>query len=189
MRHGLLNRHTDKAGDAGTFSDLLVLSKLDPEAVVLRQVAGELPPRGNQHGVSCIAPMPGEASITYLLKFQFSHAHGCNKYTVVGVLLPDGSVGPIPGDRVASEIHAANLMGDVLKAMGVQLEGCIAPGLALATFPAGEEFHTFTAASRTKLVLAPLGRAQLGVSGSGTALAALEKELAGEDLALTVSWV
>ena len=57
-----------------------------------------------------------------------------------------------------------------------------------AVFPAGQEFHTFTEASPTKLVLAALAEPQLGVSASGTALVAFEKELAGEDLALTVSW-
>lgn len=189
MRKGHLNRLTAKSGDAGTFSNLLIMSKTDPEVVVLQQVAGELPARGNQHGVSCIAPMPGESAITYLLRFQWSQAHGCKKYTVINGMSSDGAIWPIPGGRVASEIHAANLMGDIFKALAAQLEGCIAPGLAFATFPAGQEFHTFTAASPTKLVLVQLGQAQMGVSASGTALAALEKELAGEDLALTVAWI
>ncbi len=189
MRKGLLDRIIAKSGDHGTFSNLQILSKLDPEAVVLKQVAGELPARGNVHDRSCIAPMLGEAAITYLFRFQWSQAHGCKKYTCIGVLNADGSIGPIPGGRVASEVHAANLMGDILKAFGAQLEGCIAPGVAFATFPAGEEFHTFTAASPTKLVLVPLSQDQLGVSASGTALAAFEKELNGEDLALTVNWI
>lgn len=188
MRRGYLNRRADLSSDAGTFSDLLLLSKFDPEVVVLRQVAGELPARGNQHGVSCVAPMPGEAALTYLLKFQWSPAHGSKKYTIVGVLNADGSVGPVPGGRDAAEVHAANLMGDIFKAWAAQLEGCIAPGQSYATFPMGEEFHTFTAASPEKLVLAQLQKPQRGVSGSGPALAAFENELAGEDLALTVSW-
>lgn len=189
MRKGLLIRRTDKSGDAGTFSDVYIRGQdggLVQNAMVC--VGGELPPRGNQHGLSCLAPMPGEAPITYLLKFQYSAAHKCNKYTVVGVLNADGSVGPIPGNRVAAEVHAANLMGDILKGLGAQVEGCMAFGLTLDTFPAGAEFHTFTAASPDHLVLLPLAHPQLGVAASGTAVAAFEAELAGEDLALTVSW-
>jgi hypothetical protein len=188
VRKGTLNRIRAKSGDAGTFSNLAVLAR-DGAAAALALVAGELPARANQVDLSCLAPMPGDAPITYLLKYQWSAAHGCNKYTVVGVLLPDGTVGPVPGGRLACEVHAANIMGDILKQLAAQLEGCIAPGLAFAVFPAGEEFYTFTEASPTKLVLAPLGAPQLGVSSSGAALAAFEKELAGEDLALTVAWI
>lgn len=188
MRQANVYRLTNRSGDDGTFSNAVVWAKDQPTVAVLRFNMGELPARGNQHDVSCLAPMPGEAPIRYLFKWQYSAAHGCDKYTCVGVLNDDGSIGPIPGGRVASEIHAANLMGDIYKKRAAQLEGCFAPGLTLAVFPAGQEFHTFTKASPTKLVLAVLAAPQLGVSASGTALAALEKELAGEDLALTVSW-
>lgn len=188
MRTGTLVRSTEKAGDQGTPSNLAIMSKTDPEVVVLRQVAGELAPRNNHPDLSCIAPMPGEEPITYLFKWTYSEEHGCYNYRCMGVLNSDGSIWPIPGGRTAAEIHAANLFGDILKGEAAQLEGCIAPGLAYATFPKGQEFHTFTAASPTKLVVVPLASDQMGVVSSGAALVALNEELGGEDLALTVSW-
>ena len=189
MREGTLERVLDLSGDDGSFSHIAILAKDSVDVVVLQLVVGELPARGNQHDLSCVAPMPGEDPITYLLNWQWSQEHKCNKYRIVGVINADGSIGPIPGGRSASEIHAANMMGDITKGRAVQLKGCMAPGLTFATFPAGEEFHTFTAASPNALVLAPLAQDQKGVAASGTALTALEKELAGEDLALKVSWV
>ena len=189
MRHGTLERSTEKSGDAGTRGHIAILAKGSVDVVAFQCVAGELPPRDNHKDLSCIAPMPGEAPITYLFKWEYSEEHGCNNYRCVGVLLADGSVGPIPGGRTASEIHAANLFGDILKGEAAQLEGCVAPGAEFATFPKGQEFHTFTAASPEKLVLAPLAQDQVGVAASGPTLAALNAELAGEDLALTVSWV
>ena len=174
-----------ESDDQGTFSNF-VLGAL---AIYL----GELPWRGNAHDLSCLPPArpaPGQPSetVTYLLKNQWSAAHQRNLYHFVGVINADGSVGPMPGGRLAAELHNGNLSGDILLGYGAQVEGCGLTGRAIVTFPQGEGFFTFTKDSPETLVQAPLAQAQKGVSSSVDALAALMAEGNGEDIALTVSW-
>jgi len=188
VRKGNVNRLTAKSGDAGTFSDLIIYAK-GSDAVALKIVLGELPPRGDSHNLSCLPPMLGGAPVTYVYRYMFSNAHGKNNYRAIGVLHADGSIGPMPDGRDACEIHAANLMGDILKGFGAQVEGCGAPGEEIVVFPKGSPFKSFTAASPTTLVPIQLAQPQTGVAASGEALITFEKELAGEDLALTYAWV
>lgn len=190
MRTGTVGRLTALSGDQGTFAHLQVLGReANAAEVALALVLGELPPRADAHNLSCLPPMLGEAPVTYLLKYEYSQAHGKSNYRFVGVLHADGSVGPMPGGRTAAELHPGNLMGDVLRGWAAQVEGCGCPGKEFATFPPGAPFHSFTQASPTQLVPITLPYAQKGVAESAVAVAALEAELAGEDLALTVSWV
>jgi len=77
-------------------------------------------------------------------------------------------------DRDNTQIHAANLAGDVEKGYVAQLLGCIAPGLSIVKFRAG---------------LKPAGaKDQLGVSASGTALKQLLAVLNKETFHLTIKW-
>lgn len=189
MRHGSVNRSLEKSGDAGTFAHVAIMGKNAIDVVALQFVLGELPPRDDAHNLSCLPPMRGDAPVTYVYRYMFSAAHGKKNYRAIGVLHPDGSIGPMPGGREACEIHAANLMGDILLGFGAQVEGCGGPGEAVVSFLNGSRFMSFTKDSPTKLVEVMLSRDQWGVSASGAALTALEAELAGEDVALTYSWV
>lgn len=180
MKQGTLGRIAAESGDEGTFGLLTV----GPLSVYL----GELPWRDDKHDLSCLPPAPGAAPVVYLLKYLWSQAHGKKNYRFVGMRQADGSWGAMPDGRTAVEMHSANLMGDILKGFGAQLEGCGAPGRAIVSFLQGSEFMSFTAASPTRLVAVKLAREQKGVASSGDALAAFEAELAGEDLELTVSW-
>jgi hypothetical protein len=173
--------------DAGTFSQLVVYAK-DDVTVLLRLVCGELPARGNQHGRSCVSPMPGEPAITYLFKWLWSNGHGRNNYRAVGVLLPDGSIGPIPGSRDGVEIHSANLVGDIFKGLAAQAEGCFIPGSQFAVFPKGAAFKSFTVSSPAALVPIELTQDQRGVAASAPTVAHFESEMAQEDIAVTVLW-
>lgn len=181
MKTGKIQRLLAESGDAGTFAKVVVGA--------LEIYLGELPWRDGQHNVSCLRPAPTEPPITYLLKYIWSEAHKKKNYRFVGVLNPDGSVGPMPDGRVAAEIHAANLMGDIAKGFASQVEGCGGPGRAIVTFKKGDSFHAFNACSPTKLQAIELTQDQKGVASSGDALAAFEKECGGADLALTVSWI
>lgn len=180
MRTGTLTRILAESGDAGSFAKLVVGA--------LELYSGELPWRDDKHNLSCLPPAPGAAAVTYRLSFMWSQAHGKKNYRFVAMKQPNGSWGAMPDGRTAAEVHAANLMGDILKALAAQLEGCVAPGRAIATFRKGEPFKSFTAASPTTLVPITLAQDQSGMASSHDALAAFEAELAGEDLALTVSW-
>lgn len=188
MRKGNVNRRTARSGDSGTFSDLIIYAK-DSDAITLQLVLGELPPRGDAHNLSCLPPMLDEGAVTYVYRYEYSNAHGKNNYRAIGVLNADGSIGPMPGGRDACELHAANLMGDILKGFGAQVDGCGGPGEEIVVFPNGAPFKSFTAASPTTLVPVQLSQPQTGVAASGEALAALEHELAGEDVALTYAWI
>lgn len=179
-RTGTLTRLKGESGDDGTFAQLVV----GP----LEIYSGELPWRGDAANVSCLPPAPDEGPLVYLLQLLFSPAHKRKVYHFVKLRQPDGSWGPLRDGRTNPECHAANLMGDIFKGFGAQLEGCVAPGRAIVTFPQGEAFHSFTAASPTALVPITLAQPQRGVASSGDALAAFEAELAGEDLELTVQW-
>lgn len=187
MRKGTLGRILAESGDEGTFGQIVVGA--------LAIYLGELPWRDDKHDLSCLPPampLPNQQvppAITYLLKYIYSEAHKKKNYRFIGVLNDDGSIGPMPDGRTAAEIHAANLVGDILKGYAAQVEGCGAPGRAIVTFSKGTPFKSFTAASPTALVPITLAQDQKGVSSSGDALAAFEAELAGEDLALTISWV
>lgn len=113
MRTVVLMR--DRTGDSGTFGRIVIDDGT-------RFFTGELPWRNNLRGKSCIPPG------SYLCTWLLSRKHGwC--YHVTNV----------PG-REAVEIHSANWMGDsgcqnpATKRFYVcQLEGCIAPGMALGT--------------------------------------------------------
>jgi len=69
----------------------------------------EKPWMDNQTDTSCVP------CGIYQVLWQWSPKHGCNVYHLQNV-----------PDRVAVEIHSANLQ--------MQLQGCIAPGAAIATF-------------------------------------------------------
>lgn len=180
MKKGTLVRLKDESGDDGVFAKLTV--------GLLELYAGELPWRNDQTNRSCLPPAPTEGPLVYLLKNQFSPAHKRKVYHFVKLRQADGSWGPLRDGRTNPEAHAANLMGDILLGFLAQLQGCLAPGRAIATFPKDEIFHAFTAASPNAMIAAPLAKPQKGMASSGDALAALEAELAGEDLELTVSW-
>jgi len=117
----------------------------------------ELPWSANQRGKSCIpegkydvvwAESPGRKEHTYRLM-------------------------NVPG-RDGILIHSANLAGDKDQGFVSQLEGCIAPGLAVVKFRAG---------------LKPAGaRNQRGVAASRTALAKLLAELGTKPWTLAIKW-
>lgn len=190
MRTGTIKRITEKSGDQGTFSRVSVMAAGSIDVVALQIVFGELPWRDDKADVSCLPPAPGGTPITWLLKYQWSQEHKKNNYRVQGIVnLEDGSVSPVPDGRTCSEIHSMNLMGDIFKGYAAQALGCMGPGTDFSIFPVGSSFYSFTARSPMTLVPVKLTQPQLGVESSGAALAAFEKELNGEDLSLTSSWV
>ena len=185
MRKGTSIRILAESDDQGTFSNF-VLGGL---AIYL----GELPWRDDKHDLSCLPPArpaPGAPSetITYLLKSQWSEEHKRKLPHFIGVIKPDGSVGPMPDGRKLTMLHNGNLCGDVLKRFAAQVLGCGITGRAIVSFPKGEVFSTFTEGSPETLVKMPLAQTQKGVSSSVDALNALLAELGDEDLALAVTW-
>ncbi len=72
---------------------------------------GELPYRENKHALSCIDLG------TYQCQFTHSPAFKRNLYVLLDVK-----------DRFGIRIHAANYMGDVMKNLKSQVNGCIALG-------------------------------------------------------------
>lgn len=92
-----------EAGDQGTFGTLWTRGP--------RSYSGELPPRGNQPGASCI--LAG----TYWLTWAWSPHLRKWCYHFVGV----------PG-RAGILLHSANLMGDRAKGYRAQLLGCVSAG-------------------------------------------------------------
>lgn len=90
-------------GDQGTFGHL--------GAKGLRVFSGELPPRNNAPGESCVDA--GE----YQVVWAYSPHLRKFTYRLIGV---EGRAGIL--------IHAANLMGDRKKGWKAQLLGCISPG-------------------------------------------------------------
>lgn len=181
MRQGTLTRIKSESGDQGTFGKLVV----GPVEVYL----GELPWRDDAANRSCLPPGIEEGPLVYLLQNIFSPAHKRKVYHFVKLRQPDGKWGPLRDGRTNPELHAANVMGDILKDLACQLEGCGAPGRAIVIFSAGSEFMSLTKESPLTPVEVKLAQPQKGVSSSGDALAALEAELRGEDLTLTVSWI
>lgn len=185
MRKGTSKRILSESDDQGTFSNVVVGA--------LAILLGELPWRDDKKDLSCLAPArpapdaPSE-TVTYLLKSLYSAEHKRKLPHFVGVLNADGSVGPMPGGRALTMLHNGNLCGDIRKRFAAQVLGCGITGRAIALFPKGDVFATFTAESPEILVKTPLARAQKGVSSSVDALNALLAELNDEDLALTISW-
>jgi hypothetical protein len=136
MKTITLVRHT--TSDFGTFGTIELPGR--------KLVTGELPDRGNARGLSSIPPG------TYRLKVVSSPHFRRLLYGVMDV-----------PDRDHILLHGANLMGDSTKGLRCELDGCIAPGLAQATFDG-----------------------QLGIANSGDALQALEQYLGGDEASLVI---
>ena len=140
MRSAILTRQPSMA--QGTFGDLLTDSGLSLKS-------GELPWHDNATGISCIPPG------IYVVKWQWSQAHGKNLYHVVNVPM-----------RSEVEIHAGNLCGDEAAGFASDVLGCMLPGLSVAMFQNGSRVgkHLLT-------------RDQLGVTQSIEALGQLEADM------------
>lgn len=96
-----------KTGQDGTFGEWVSDSGFTCKTV-------EKPWVNDATDISCIAPLPGVAIVTYPCLWQWSTKHECNLYHVQD------------STRVAIEIHSANLQ--------MQLKGCIAPGASYGEF-------------------------------------------------------
>ena len=141
-----------ETGDEGTFGEIL--------AGDFRCRCIELPWRNNLRGLSCLP----KGVYTFFWRTDSPRHGACYE------ALPDDEA---PG-RTNVQIHAANLAGDVRKGWVSQLEGCLAPGLALAVFPAGTH---------------PAGaRDQRGVVSSRQALHLLEDSLGRKRFELDIRW-
>jgi hypothetical protein len=95
-----------EAGDQGTFGTLWTPGP--------RAYSGELPPRENRPGESCVP------AGRYLLAWAWSPHLGKFCYRLLGV----------PG-RAGILLHSANLMGDRAKGYRAQLLGCVSAGQRL----------------------------------------------------------
>ncbi len=96
-----------EAGDQGTFGTLWAPG--GPRAY-----SGELPPRDNRQGESCVP------AGRYLLVWAWSPHLGKFCYRFLGVL-----------GRTGILLHSANLMGDRTKGYRAQLLGCVSAGQRL----------------------------------------------------------
>lgn len=120
---------------------------------------GELPWRADfveVRGRSCVRPFVG------ILTWGDSPKHGqCYHFP-----------SPLPGGRTDVEVHAANWMGDAMKGLACQLEGCLALGRAVMNvgFPDRPGFG------------------QKGLSSSKDALDAFVADLARKPFELTLKW-
>ena len=112
---------------------------------------GELPDRGNACEISCVP------CGTYRAVWRWSKAHGKNLYHLINVPM-----------RSEVEIHSGNVCGDVSKGYASEVKGCILPGLSVGVFPTGTKLQG------GKLIL---GRDQLGVEASVSALSKLEADM------------
>lgn len=125
----------------------------------------ELPDRQNARNRSRINP--GE----YVLDWRESPSHGwC--YRVMREI--DGKIVEVEGhDHVL--MHIGNLAGDVEMGYASDSEACLLPGMTEAVFAAGAKVghHVLT-------------KPQRGVTGSGTALHAIEEEFRRERFKLTI---
>ena len=151
MIKAILLRH--ETGDQGTFGEIIVVDK--HLCVTL-----ELPWRNNAKGKSCVP------AGTYIFRWRKdSPKHGaCYEAD------PDDEA----PNRTNVQIHSANLAGDVDKGYVSQLEGCIAPGMAIGTFKAGSS---------------PAGKLdQSGVVGSKKANADLVSMFKMEPFKLEIQW-
>jgi uncharacterized protein DUF5675 len=90
-------------GDQGCFGRL--------ETYGLTCYSGELPDRDNQSNLSCV--LPG----IYQVAWTYSPAFKRFMYLLLGT-----------APRAGIRKHSANLMGDILKGLKAQLNGCIALG-------------------------------------------------------------
>jgi hypothetical protein len=115
----------------------------------------ELPWRDNACEISCIP------CGTYRAVWRWSQGHQRSLYHLINVPM-----------RSEVEIHSGNLAGDVSKGYASEVRGCILPGLALGEFPKGSKL------GGGKIVL---GRDQLGVEASVSALSLLEKDMRNAD--------
>lgn len=185
MKTGSLQRLAKKAGPWGTPGNVTIDG--GPKGA-FAMCLYELPWKDDLPNVSCLAPGPADPAITYLLKNQWSNEHQRDLYHFVGVILPDGSTGPVPGGRKLAMIHNGNLAGDVTAGYVSQVLGCGLAGSDFAVFKIGTPIHAFTKESTEQMVLTTLAYDQPGVSSSVAALEAFAQFMGGEDLALTVSW-
>lgn len=107
LRTAVLSRF--ETGDQGTFGRLV--------ADGLSLFTGELPWRNNEPSISCLPPEPGGEPIVYTAAFNNSPRFGRSLYLLA------------PTDpRAGIRVHPANLMGDSMKGLKCQLNGCIALG-------------------------------------------------------------
>ncbi len=164
MRQAILDRL--ETCDEGTFGLLRVLDEHTGETVFSCSTV-ELPWRGNKRGRSCA---PAGSVI-------FKGRTDSPKHP--GFVYEEWDDPATPEredvvDRDNTQIHAANLAGDVEKGYVSQLEGCIAPCLTIVQFRAGAK---------------PAGdKAQRGGSASKTALQQLVTALRKEPFHLTIKW-
>ena len=164
MKQAILTRlETD---DEGTRGRLEVLNEITGDVVYSCAVL-ELPWRNNKRDRSC-APAG-----SYLFKGRTdSPKHP-------GFVYEEWDDPATPEredvkDRDNTQIHAANLAGDVEKGYVAQLLGCIAPGKTFTKFPGGVK---------------PAGaKDQLGISASGPTLKELLAVLNKETFHLTIKW-
>jgi hypothetical protein len=155
-----------ESDDEGTRGRLDVLHELTGE-VVFSCVTLELPWRKNKRDRSC-APAG-----SYLFKGRAdSPKHPGFVYEEWDD--PATAEREDVKDRDNTQIHAANLAGDVDKGFVAQLLGCIAPGISFVKFRKGVK---------------PAGdKDQIGVSASGSALKQLVAALNKETFHLTIKW-
>lgn len=92
----------------------------------------------------------------HLCTWRWSNDHGIWLYGL-----------PVAGHKDI-ELHLGNVAGDVAQGYQTDSEGCGLPGMSVVTFPAGT---VLTPKHK------PMVKAQLGVSGSRTALARLQQDM------------
>ena len=151
MKLKILRRKSDN-DDQGTFGRMILEGYSEWDSL-------ELPSRGNQNGLSCILPLPGEPSENYTARIAWSDHFGRNLYHLQDA---DG--------RHAIEIHNANFAGDVTKGWKSQLHGCCAPGLGVGELDRGD------------------GVMQRAVLHSVDALNQFMSAAGGADLEIEVAW-
>lgn len=141
--------------DQGTIGQLVVRS--EDNLLLFSCPFLELPWRNDETDLSCLPD--GD----YYLSMRWSPHHACDLYHIDG-----------DHHRVACEIHAANLAGDIKKGYVAQLKGCGSPGRAVMIFPRG---------------VAPAGPLdQRGVVNSTTTLAAFHAAMQGQAGRLKIAW-
>ena len=149
-----------ETGDEGTFGSLTI------EGSPFNCRTLELPWRGNARGVSCFP------AGVYLFKWRTDspkHGQVYEEWDDPATLERED----VP-ERTNCQIHSANLAGDATQGYVRQLEGCIALGYDVTTFPSGR---------------APAGtRHQKGVILSREAVMGFATALNRETFKLIVKW-
>lgn len=141
----------------------------------LQLYSGELPWRDDKAKRSCVPP-----GCIYLVEMLPSPAHGRDVYHLTKMIMPDGSLAPLPDGRTVIEMHPANLMGDVELGAISQLLGCIALGNSIGLFREGESFKCADGVTRA------LPQDQQGLTSSGDAIKRFEDDLERKAFELTI---